>query len=232
MTKLRNASIASLIALAATICGACTSLTTIQSTWTDPTFTGDAFDRIAVLGLFDTTAESRTFEQTAAHALEARGVGVAPAYTLLDDSRMYEEHELREELAAADVDAILIYRLIAVDERNVYRNPTPYLRVPDGIAFGDSYYWYYHPHASYYWLWRSSVDVTRSPGYWESLQYVIVESSLYDAQRDRLVWTARSSTIDDAQFAAVAGSIAERVTEELVASNFIAGSAARRSPSR
>jgi hypothetical protein len=202
----------------------CASSTSIQSTWSDPTFSGGPFDRIAVVAMFDSSAESRTFEQTAARALEERGISAVPAYTLVSDARMYEEQELRAQLADADIDGILIYRLIAVDERNVYRDPAPYIRAPTGLIFGDPYYWYYYPRWDYYWHWRSTWDVTHSPGYWEPLTYVIVESSLYDAERDRLVWTAKSSTIDDAQFAGLADSIAEEVSDELVAMDVIAGS--------
>jgi hypothetical protein len=212
-----------MVFLAAAALSGCATSTRIQSTWTDPTFSGGPFDRIAVVALFDSTAESRTFEQTAAQALEERGVDAVPAYTIISDERMYEEAELREQLGEADVDGILIYRLIAVDERNVYRDPGPFIHVPGGWIFGDPYYWYYYPSWSYYPYWRSTWDVTRSPGYWEPLTYVIVESSLYDAQRDRLVWTAKSATMDDAQFAALADSIADEVTDELLAMDVVVG---------
>ncbi len=198
----------------------CTA-TTIQSAWTDPTFARDPFERIAVVALFDTVAENRTFEENAARELEERGVAAVPSYTMVGDDRMYEQDELRAELAEADVDGILIYRLIAVDERNVYRNPSPYLHLPLGAVWGDPYYWYYYPRWDYYSHWRSTWDVTRSPGYWEPRAYVIVESSLYDARRDRLVWTAKSETMDGEQFDALAESIAAKVTDELVAINVV-----------
>lgn len=211
-----------LIPFAVAAFAGCASSTKIQSSWTDPTFTGEPFDRIAVVALFDSIADSRTFEQAAARALDERGVDAIPAHTIVSDEQMYEEAELRGELAAADVDAILIYRLIAVDERNVYRNPTPYMRVPGAVIFGDPYYWYYYPRWNYYWYWRSTWDVTHSPGYWEPLTYVIVESSLYDARRDRLVWTAKSSTMDNARFDALADSIVAKVTQQLVEVNVVA----------
>jgi hypothetical protein len=134
---------------------------------------------------------------------------------------MYEQDELRAELADADVDGILIYRLIAVDERDVYRNPSAFLNMPGEAVSGDPYYWYYYPRSDYYSHWRSTWDVTRSPAYWEPLAYVIVESSLYDARRDRLVWTAKSETMDGEQFEALAESVAAKVTDELVAREFL-----------
>lgn len=206
--------------IAGAACGC--STTTIQSSWTDPTFSGTPFSRVAVVALFDTEAESRTFEERAAAALDERGIDAVPAYTILgDEQRMYEQDELKAELATANVDGILIYRLIAVDERSVYRDPAPYMQVPSAVMWGDPNYWYYYPRWDYYWHWRSSWDVTHSPGYWEPLAYVIVESSLFDARRDRLVWTAKSETVEGARFDSLSESIVDKVTDRLASMNVI-----------
>jgi hypothetical protein len=217
----------SMLVIAASGC----SSTTIQSSWTDPTFSGAPFGRVAVVALFDTEAESRTFEENAAAALDERGIDGVPAYTILGDvQRVYEQDELKAELASTDVDGILIYRLIAVDERNVYRDPEPYMRVPGTMMWGDPYYWYYYPASDYYWYWRSSLDVTRSQEYWEPLTYMVVESSLFDAQRDRLVWTAKSETIDGTRFDAVAESIVDKVTDRLASMKVIEPRSGTRDP--
>jgi hypothetical protein len=208
---------------------ACASQTMIQSSWKDPAYEGGPFERVAVVALFDTAAESRTFEQHAADELADRGVSVVQGHTILED-KMYEQDEMRARLANAGVDAILISRLIAVDERQVYRPPTPFLHVPPGVMFGDPFYWYYGPPPSYYWDWRSTYSVTHSPGYWEQYSYLVVETSLYDAREDRLVWTAKSSTMDDQMFKNVASSLAATVTRELVAMDIVGGK--RRSDER
>src|SRR5690606_4911064 len=125
--------------------------------------------------------------------------------------------EMERELGSANADGLLIFRLIAVDERQVYRPPTEYLpAMPPGIIWGDPFYWYYYPHWHYYWHWRSSWAVTRSRGYWEEYTYVIVESSLYDNDTDRLVWTAKSETMDGTRFDRLAASVADEITDNLV----------------
>ena len=211
---------------------ACATRTTIQSSWKDPNYAGVPLQRIAVVALFDTEAESRTFEQNAAIALTARGVSVVQGHSILEDGKEYEQDELRARLAGAGVDGILIARLIAVDDRQVYRPPTPYMNVPPGIFAGDPFYWYYHPGPSWYWYWRSSLDVTHSPSYWEQYSYLVVETSLYDAREDRLVWTAKSSTMDSQMFQTVASSIAAAVTRELVAMDIVGGKEKNRSSER
>lgn len=194
----------------------CATPTTIQSSWVDPTFDRTPFRRIAVVALFDTDAESRSFEEQAARALEEEGADAIEAYKIVGDERMLEQDELRAKLADAHVDAILIYRLIAVDERQYYRPPTPYLHLPGGMIRGDPFYWYYYPRPDYYSYWRSTWDVTHARGYWEPHSFVVVESSFYDADKDQLVWTAKTETMDDTKFNATTESIVNRVTKELV----------------
>jgi hypothetical protein len=194
----------------------CATPTTIQSSWVDPAFDRAPFRRVAVVALFDTDSESRSFEQTATRALEERGADAVEGHSIVGDEQMLDQTELRAKLADANVDGILIYRLIAVDERQYYRPPTPYLHTPGGVIRGDPFYWYYHPRADYYWYWRSTWDVTHSPGYWEQHSFVVVESSFYDADKDQLVWTAKTETMDDMQFNATSESIVNRVTKKLV----------------
>ena len=64
--------------------------------------------------------------------------------------------------------------------------------------------------------------MTRSPGYWDQLRYVVVEASLYDAERDQLVWTAKTSTLEGAEFESLSTSIANAVTRQLVAKDVVA----------
>ncbi len=205
-----------LLAVAGALFG-CATPTTIQSSWVDPTFERSPFHRVAVVALFDTDSESRSFEQQAARALEDRRVDAVEAYSIVGDEHMLDQNELHAKLADANVDGIPICRLIAVDERQYYRQPTPYLHMPGGFIHGDPFYWYYYPRPDYYSYWRSTWDVTHAPGYWEPHSFVVVESSFYDADKDQLVWTAKTETMDDTQFNATAESIINRVTKKLVA---------------
>jgi hypothetical protein len=195
----------------------CVTPTTIQSSWVDPTFDRSPFHRVAVVALFDTDSDSQSFEQQAARALDDRGVDAIEGYSIVGDEHMLDQAELRAKLTGANVEGILIYRLIAVDERQDYRPPTPYLHMPGGVIRGDPFYWYYYPRSDYYSYWRSTWDVTHSPGYWEPHSFVVVESSFYDADKDQLVWTAKTETMDDTQFNATTESIVSRVTKKLVA---------------
>jgi hypothetical protein len=207
------------------------SRTTIQSQWADETYVGPPLDRLAVVALFDTRAESLSFEQAATDYLATRGVEIVPGHSLLtpEDVRTLDEAEVRNRVAATDVDGLLIFRLIAVDERRGYQAPTPYLlHFPPDVAAADLSSWYYTPSptSSFYWFWRSSADVTTAPGYWIEQTFVVAETALFDNRNDRLLWTAKSETMDDQRFQRTSESLVRAIARELFAADLIARMAA------
>jgi hypothetical protein len=178
------------------------------------------------VALFDTRADSLSFERSAADYLATHGVEIVPGHSLLtvEETQTLDETEVRQRVAAADVDGLLIFRLIAVDERREYQVPTAYLlNVPPEIVTGDPSSWYYTPGSNYYWYWRSSADVTAAPGYWIEQSFVVAETALFDNRNDRLLWTAKSETMDDERFQRMSESIVRAVARELFAADLIAG---------
>jgi len=197
--------------------------TQLQSTWVDPTFDDPPLRKLAVLATFETEAESRNFERAAVELLAERGIEALEGHSILDPEGDSDASEMKAELLEAETDGVLIFRQIAVDEREVYEPPEPYLGgIPRSVMWSDPYYWYYYPHWNYYWHWRASRDVTRAPGYWARVRHVIVETSLYDGGTDRLVWTAKSETMDPDMADELATSIVSKVTRELVAARLVA----------
>ena len=96
------------------------------------------------------------------------------------------------------------------------------------IASGDLSSWYYTPSptSSFYWYWRSSADVTLAPGYWIEQTFVVAETALFDNRNDRLLWTAKSATMDDERFQRTSESLVRAVARELFAADLIARMAA------
>ncbi len=210
-----------------TLLAACVAgRTQIQSAWSDATYSGPPLDRVAVVALFETRADSLTFESSAADYLEAQGVATVPGHELLQPEQTsgLDEERVRARIAETDVDGLLIFRLIAVDERREYLSPNQYLlNVPPEVLSGDASSWYYNrPSSNFYWYWRSSADVTAAPGYWLEQTFVVAETALFDNRSDRLLWTAKSSTMDDARFKRTSESIVRTVARQLFARDLLA----------
>ena len=222
-----------IIAVCVLLSGCVAGRTTIQSSWADDGYSGPPLDRLAVVALFETRAESLSFEESAAEYFAMHGVETVPGHELLtpEETRTLDETEVRERVAATDVDGLLIVRLIAVDERREYLAPTPYLsNVPNEVANGDARSWYYGPTSDYYWFWLSSADVTGAPGYWLEQSFVVAETALFDNRNGRLLWTAKSETMDDARFRRTSESIVRTVARQLFSKDLVAGMAAPFAP--
>src|SRR5690606_24441861 len=101
--------------------GCAISPTRIHSSWSDPTLTGPGSGRVEGLALFDSGAESRSFERGAVVELTERGVDASPGRTIIEPGIDATQEQMERALASADVEGLLIFRLIAVDERQVYR---------------------------------------------------------------------------------------------------------------
>jgi len=202
--------------------------TTIQSTWTDEEYRGAPLDRVAVVAMFETRADSLAFERDAATYLATEGVETVPAHEILApaDAQRLGEAEVRERLADTDIDGILIFRLVAVDERREYQVPTPYLlNGPPDRSGGDPSSVYSERSSGYYWFPGASPAGAppsgNAQGYWTEQTFLIAETALFDNRHDRLVWTGRSETLDDTRFERTSESIVRSVARRLLATDLI-----------
>ncbi|HEX5421550.1 MAG TPA: hypothetical protein VFY39_16285 [Gammaproteobacteria bacterium] len=210
------------VALCLGLAACATSPTRFASTWVDHSYSGPPVEPVAVLALFKSEAVSRNFETQATQLLKERGIQAVAARSVLAPDRQYTQQQMTQQLRQADVGGVLVFRLIGEDKRHQYINPTPYLGpVPPNVLWGSPYYWYYYPNWNYYWFWRSSRDVTRSPGYWTAATYYVIESSLYSNKTQRLLWTAKSETLDGNRLEGITDSVANRVTNQLVDLGFL-----------
>ncbi len=204
-------------AVAVLALGACASTPTqFASTWTDHSYSGPPLRTVAVLALMDSESDSRIFETEATQMLKDKGVNAVAGHAILEPGQQYSEKEMEQHLRKAEVDGVLIFRLIGENKRHEYINPTPYIGpVPPGMIWGDPFYWYYYPNWNYYWYWRSSRAVTAAPGYWAASTYYVIESSLYANKPNRLVWTAKSETLDGVRVENIAQSVTKQVARRL-----------------
>lgn len=201
------------------LAGCAASQTTIQSTWTDKSYRGGPLDELAVVALFDTRTDSLSFEQSAAEYLATQGIGVVQAQMMIaarDEPDALEDRDVRAQLAALDTDGVLIFRLIAIDERHEYPPPAYVLDLPPDVP---------ERHLPPWDLDQRSIHdgVSAVPRtYPVEQRYVVAETALYDNRTQRLIWSAKSETLADGRFQRLSQSLVRTVTRRLLALNLIA----------
>jgi len=162
----------------ALLLSACAS-TQLTSVWKDPSYqTRPA--KILVIGMARSPLNRRLFEDEFVRQLEAHGTSAIASYTVLTDAQQGDQAVIAKKVAELGADAVLITRLVSKKVVQVYVPGTPYYPPP-----------YYDTWPNYYVY---GYRYMYTPGYITNDEYAVIETNLYDAKTDKLIWAASSDT--------------------------------------
>jgi hypothetical protein len=162
----------------ALLLSACAS-TELNSIWKDPTYQARPV-KIMVIGVAKNPINRRIFEDEFVAQLKARGTAAIASYTVLPDRQQSDEEIIATKVKELGADSILITRLVSKKYVQTYVPATHYFPPP-----------YYGSWSSYY---GHGYRYMYTPGYIAEDEYAIMETNLYEAKNDKLVWAASSET--------------------------------------
>jgi len=149
--------------------------TTVKAVWKDEAYQARP-KKVLVIALFKNQSLRRMVEDEFTNYLKYRGTDAAAGYGVLPGNELPAKEAVAEQIKAKGFDALLLTRLI--DSRTETR-----------IVTGSMSHTM--PMRGYYGYGYSAVY---SPDYQVEDRYATVESSLYDAATEKLIWTATSET--------------------------------------
>jgi hypothetical protein len=161
--------------IAALVLSACATRPIAE--WQDESFSGP-IDNILIIGASDQQTNRRLFEDTFVRELAARNVKAISSYRLMPIDQAVSRETVEAAIEGKTVDLVLVTRLLGVEEVQAYRPP--------------SYYPYNRSYSSYY---SHSMQYS-SAAYYENYQVLTLESNLYDARSQQLVWSMQSENFD------------------------------------
>ena len=202
----------SLLAVIAGLFVAACASTTLQSTWTDPAFTGGPFKKFFVVGLSARDVTSRrAFEDIMVGKLQAAGVQAVPAWQSFRDEGQASEAAMDAAVAQSGADAVLMTRLLGVDTRvNVspMMVPGPMIGPGFGPGFGPGWWGGYSG-------WYAVPQVTQ-------YQIATAETTVFDVKTRRIVWSTTSQTFNPTSVQQEAPGLADAVIGALQTRGLIA----------
>ena len=179
---------ATLIALllAASALGNCKSTKLVASV-KSPTYNGQHFARVLVIGMSDNPAIRSDFEDAMANALKREGVHAIPGHNILlrpKAAKMIPDY-LREQVKEHNIDAVIVSRLVSVKNEVTY--------IP-----GQAYTLPYPYYNSFYGYYGALYPRVYSPDYLREDKTVRVERNLYGTStpEGEFVWTGISETFN------------------------------------
>ena len=155
------------------------------------------YHKVLVIGISDQEGMRRTFEDVFTQRLLVHGVATTPGYRLLPSVVEKDQRKLLEAVADSGADAVLMSRVVKVDNRTYY--------VPGyypGPAFG--FYGYYSPVWFYY-----------EPPRLEHYRVVTLETNLWDLGDRSLVWSGTTRTFNPGEARKEASELAEVIVGAL-----------------
>jgi hypothetical protein len=164
-----------LIALLVTACAS----TRLTAVWKDPSYQSRPA-KIMVVGVAKNPVNRRLFEDEFVRQLKSSGTDAIASYTVLPDRQQDDQEAIAKKVAELRADTVLITRLVSKKIVQVYvpgtaYYPPPYYgRWPDYYGYGYRYMY--------------------TPGYIAEDEYAVIETNLYEAKSDKLIWAASSET--------------------------------------
>ncbi len=156
------------------------AMTNITSRWKDPSYHGQP-RKIMVIGVAKRPALKRIFEDEFVRQLKLRGTDAVASYTLMPDTKQGDHTVIAAQMKEHGADAVLISRLVSKKTETTY--------IPG----------HFNERPAYYGSWRDyyayGSQVTYTPGYTVEDEYALMETNLYNAANDKLIWSAASESM-------------------------------------
>ncbi|MGC2108443.1 MAG: hypothetical protein WA655_02935 [Candidatus Korobacteraceae bacterium] len=172
--------------LAASAAGNCKGTKLVASV-KSPTYNGQRFKKVLVIGMSDNPAIRSDFEDAMASQLKRDGVHAVPGHNILlrPKSAKMDPDYLKAQIKEHNIDAVLVSRLVSVKTDVTY--------IP-GQAYTVPYPYY----NSFYGYYGAVYPVVYSPDYLREDKTVRVETNLYGTStpEGEFVWTGISETFN------------------------------------
>lgn len=149
----------------------------VKAAWKNPSYSGHP-QKIMVIGISQSPILRRVFEDEFVRQIKAHGSDAIASYTVLPKMEKNDDEAIAKKVTEQRADSVLITRLVSKKTVQVYVPGTMYVAPP------------------HYDLWRNyyqyGYQTTYTPGYMAEEEYAVVETNLYDAATDALIWAAWS----------------------------------------
>jgi len=195
------------------IVGSCARpVTLVTGTWTNDEI-DKSYDHVLVAALTSNVSFKSTLEDALAEQLEDKGVQASKSIDLLPPKFINDKnqkHEIMDHIQADGIDGILTVSILAKTTETRYV-PGSYHYEPVPL------YGFYGRFWSYYDYWYPRFH---EPGYYTEKTYYL-ETNLYDAESENLVWSAQSQIYSPNYFNTFTEDFAAEITANLLREDLI-----------
>jgi len=153
--------------------------TNINSVWKDQSYQIRP-NKIMIIAIAKKQTNKRILENEFVKQIKKLGTDAVASYAIIPDDKDSNKDVIAAKMKEEGADAVLITRLAS--KKTIYTHISTNEYSPPGYySTWDDYYGY-------------GYQIVNSPDYIEENEYAIMETNLYDAGRNKLIWSASSQT--------------------------------------
>lgn len=187
---------------------ACSTSTQITGSWRNPA-AKPGYNRIIVTALSKNARARQTVENDLAGQLADNGIAVTKGFDVFPpnftESGEPDKDAMLKKIRGEKVDAILTVALVDKETETRY--------VPGSYGYTPiTRYRWYGRFSGYYTQWYPTMV---SPGYYEEDRVYFIETNLYDADSEELIWSAQSETYNPSDLASFSAEFAAVVVGKM-----------------
>jgi len=171
-----------LLVLSTTAC-ATLGKTSLESVWQDEELKQGSIQSIMILGIAEKIENRRLYEETFVTYLSDSKIKAVSSLELISEKTELTPENVRDAALKNGIDAVLVTHVIESD------TSTDFYRTPGSNAPSVSYY---HSYDDYY----SSAQSDIKKGHYIERVNAVLESNIYRVEDKKLLWSARSNTMD------------------------------------
>jgi hypothetical protein len=179
-----------LVAIAATIAGACAPQIEAVKLYDDPTRVSKSYKRLLVIDISSDRGQQQLFENEIVLKLRREQVEAIPSYTLIDSSNGLLQGDINRVSEEIGADGILVTHIASVDTDIDMVEGRKEIR--STCRGGDPVDYFLYDH-----------EVLSEPDSVKLAHTVVVITNLYDADSQNRVWTIQSTCFEKTSMADV-----------------------------
>ncbi len=162
----------------------CATTTKLTHIWTDEAYRGSPVSDVLVIGVSDEGAVRRSFEDKFVKQLKETGIEAVSSAVAISSDKKPDKEAIVSSIEKLGVDAVLVTHLLCVAKEEKYH--------PSSTSYRPAPYYY----GGYYGYYGHVYDYVHTPGYYTTHTKVRLETNLYEAKTEELIWSGQSETWD------------------------------------
>lgn len=166
--------------------------TEVLDTWKDDSQT-EKFTTFFVLGVIKEPAYRNLLENKLVNFLKNAGVNAYPAHMFFPEADFIDEAAAAATIKEKNVDGVLVVRLVDTKNEIVYTPGTTYIESDYGGRYNRGWYGYY----------GGGYRVVSTPGYTTQYNISTVESTIFNTNTEKRIWSTLTQTSETSIPAAI-----------------------------